>query len=117
MQIDNEALLRSSLSSGINLFLGAGFSLLATSKIGLLPLGSKLNEELQKKFLSAPVSLSLPQTCQVIARARKSELQDYLTQRFRVTEYDANYHAIEKINIKSIFTTNIDDLILRIAPN
>ena len=47
VSIENENNFRSALSKGINLFLGAGFSVLAKNKDGShLPLGEGLKDEL-----------------------------------------------------------------------
>ncbi|MCV5473474.1 hypothetical protein OFN43_31970, partial [Escherichia coli] len=61
-----------------------------------------------------PSSLDLPQLCQILSSSSKKELKDFFINRFTVTEFDELYKSLESIKIKSIFTTNIDDLIFKI---
>src|SRR5437764_11777998 len=113
MHIENENLFRSSLLNGINFFVGAGFSLLAKDNSGKnLVLGSDLAIELCEKF-SIPTNpqLGLPQICTIIEFTRKNELRKYLTDRHTVSNFDTRYSILDKLNIKNIFTTNIDDLL------
>ena len=62
MNIENEHLFNNALSTGINLFVGAGFSILAKDEDGnRLPLGSELSKELAAIFWnSSPVILEFP---------------------------------------------------------
>lgn len=111
MQIENEALFKQYAQEGINLFLGAGFSVEASSKLGKLPIGDTLKEELLTKFgLSKPSRLTLPQLCSRIKSSKEAELRAFLKERFTVTQYDPRYEAIANLNVKAIFTTNIDNL-------
>ncbi|EHU9139911.1 SIR2 family protein, partial [Escherichia coli] len=115
MIIDNQPLFEHHLKSGINLFLGAGFSVEASSKSGKLPVGDNLKDELLDHFKrKKPSSLDLPQLCQILSSSSKKELKDFFINRFTVTEFDELYKSLESIKIKSIFTTNIDDLIFKI---
>lgn len=51
MEIEHENSLKKALREGCNLFLGAGFSLLAKNKEGIeLPLASKLKLEMAQHF-------------------------------------------------------------------
>lgn len=51
MNIENEHLFNNALSTGINLFVGAGFSILAKDEDGnRLPLGSELSKELAAMY-------------------------------------------------------------------
>lgn len=60
MKIENENSLRHYLTDKINLFTGAGFSILAQDMDNKnLPLGSELNEELKIKFKKR-LNLPLP---------------------------------------------------------
>lgn len=115
MNIENEDLFKHCLKEGVNLFLGSGFSVYAEGKGGLLPAGDGLKNELIEAFKREKgTSLNLAQICQVIASTQRDNLKKFLTERFTVTEFDARYKNIEKIKIKSIFTTNIDNLIFEI---
>lgn len=113
MEIENRNTLVAYLKSGINLFTGAAFSIMAKDEDGeYLPTGAKLLEELQTKIGKGPNDL--PRYCTVIEKTHKQELCEYLTKRFHVCWYDPCYENINSINVKSIFTTNIDDLIPQI---
>lgn len=115
MQIQNEALFQHSLSEGINLFLGAGFSVLAEGADKKIPVGDGLKEELLDHFKrKKPSSLNLAQLCHIISSTNKDGLINYFKERFTVTHFDPAYKELEKANIKAIFTTNIDDLIFKI---
>jgi SIR2-like domain len=119
VKIENENTFNSHLQKGINLFLGAGFSVEANGtfegKPKAMPVGDTLRKEILKEFGRDPNShMSLPQICQVIAKTQRNALNEFLRARFAVTWFDKNYRNIERANIRSIFTTNIDDLVFKI---
>ncbi|EIW88139.1 hypothetical protein AGRI_13076 [Alishewanella agri BL06] len=114
LKIDFENTLKKHLSSGINLFIGSGFSVHASSELGSLPAGNALKGELLIEFPNSPSSLELPQLCTYLSRSKKEELDSYLRKRFNVTSFEREYEKIENIQIKNIFTTNIDNLIQKI---
>jgi energy-coupling factor transporter ATP-binding protein EcfA2 len=95
------------------MFLGSGFSIYAKDRQNnFLPLGSELLIELSELFYGRKTtSLTLPQISTNIKGKRKAEFLNYLKERFFVTDYDPDYAAIKNVNIKSIFTTNIDNLV------
>src|SRR5687768_10109805 len=112
MNIQNESLFRHSLAEGINLFLGAGFSVAASSKGKLLPVGDGLKNELIDRFnRPKPSTLSLPQLCQTIASTQRDALIDFFKSRFHVDDFAREYRTLERANVKAIFTTTIDDLV------
>jgi hypothetical protein len=114
-QIQNESLFRHSLAEGINFFLGAGFSISAKSCGKALPVGDGLKNELLDHFQrTKPSGLTLPQLCQIIASTQREALSEFFRQRFTVEEFALEYRNLERVNIKAIFTTNIDDLIPKI---
>ena len=101
------------MHSGINLFVGAGFSVYAKDKTGKnLPTGNKLIEELHTNV--GPGQKDLSKYCSVMERKNKTALMDYLTKRFTVSSYDDCYLNLNLINLKGVYTTNIDDLIPQI---
>lgn len=112
MKIENENILVAALRGGINLFLGAGFSLEAANVDGKkLPLGSQLSKELIEHFsLQGFESLSLPQLCTYLNSIRRDELLSYLVNRFTVKTFNPIYGKLSEIEAKWIFSTNIDDL-------
>ncbi len=121
MRIENENSFKAALSDSIAMFVGAGFSVLASSsyttregtvKTSTLPAGSQLAEELIARFdLKSLASLSLSKLATVIRRTKRADFEAYLKQRFNVTKSDPRYETIFDFNVKSIFTTNIDNLI------
>jgi hypothetical protein len=119
MKIDNEDTFKSHLQKGINLFLGAGFSVEAKGtfedKPTAMPVGDGLRKEILKTFSRDENSrMLLPQLCQIISKTQRDELNDFLRKRFSVVEFSNLYGNLERINLKAIFTTNIDDLIFKI---
>jgi len=117
-EIEFEHTLRQALHNGINLFLGAGFSVLAKDAKGQqIPTGNQLCIELQEAFgMTYLNNLSLPQLITVLESQKKSELYAFLKSRFTVCDFNERYYHLdgENITIKSIFTTNIDDLVQKI---
>lgn len=116
MRIEHENTFRKALTGGINLFLGAGFSVLAQGADRKpLPVGGQLADELVSEFGVQNLSkLNLPQICQVLAASQKGELRDFLRRRFTVDSYDKCYDALLSVNAPAILTTNIDNLVPRI---
>lgn len=113
MHIEHEPSFLQALREPVNLFVGAGFSVLSCDREGRpLPTGSKLAAELIEHFDVGHLSdVPLPQLCTIISRSRRDELRSYLMERFTVTQYDERYHAIERLRLRNIFTTNIDNLL------
>jgi hypothetical protein len=121
MEIENEGLFRNALMHGINLFLGAGFSLSAysLSKDGRqqipLPKGDKLRDELVEHFNLGHFSkLNLPQLSQVLTTQFREEFYSYLTRCFTVSSFHPSYKNLYRTKIDKIFTTNIDNLIHKV---
>jgi len=56
----------------------------------------------------------LPRYFSLMERQNKSALISYLTKRFHVSSYDNCYLNLNLINLKGVYTTNIDDLIPQI---
>lgn len=57
---------------------------------------------------------SLPKLCTILDKTQKTVYREYLTERFSVSEFPDFYNNINLLNIKSIYTTNIDNLIPKI---
>ena len=114
MNIENENSFLAALSNGINLFLGAGFSIFTKDQHGRqLPTGSELREELIEHF-KLPANLDLPQAATVLNSTARNEFRSYLVTRFTVGDFDPRYTVLERLRVESIFTTNIDDLLYKI---
>ncbi len=114
LEIENVNTLLAYMKSGINLFVGSAFSIMSKDCDGNnLPIGKDLLSELQQNFGKGANDLA--RYCTIIEKTHRQELHDYLSKRFRVCWFDPSYENINLINIKSVFTTNIDDLIPQIV--
>lgn len=113
---NQEILFIDELQQGINLFLGAGFSCLPDKKGQNLPDAKKLCEEVCNKFnVDEMFSDDLYSASEIIP---KREYQRFLRERFTVdTDINDDYLLLDKLNIKSIITTNIDNIIPTIYNN
>ena len=117
MKVENENTFLAVINSGFNLFVGSGFSTLAADhRNQQLPIGSQLRDELMEIF-HMPNSLNLAQIATILNSSHKTEFQSYLKTRFTVGEFDAKYQVIERLPIRAIFTTNIDNLLHEIYKN
>ncbi len=116
ISIEHENTFKEVLKNGVNLFIGAGFSLLAKDCDGkVMPIGNQLADELIQEFsLDRLKELSLSQICTILESTKKEALYSFLKKRFSVDNFSDKYYAISKLNLSSIFTTNIDNLIYRI---
>ncbi|MED9902576.1 MAG: SIR2 family protein [Lachnospiraceae bacterium] len=117
MRFDNEALFVSLVSNyGLNLYLGAGFSVYAENEVGeKLPLGNEINKHLIEVFgLKTNREYTLSKTCQKIKRDNKDALERLLKETYRVKSFDKMYTGLYRLPIKNIITLNIDNLIERI---
>lgn len=113
MEGDNLNTLQQSLFSGINIFAGAGFSVLAKDKHKRnLPTGAGLVKELQEKFKYTTADLVRLST--ILEKTRKDEFYRFLHERFTVEEFAPVYQVLNRIKIRNIYTTNIDDLFPKI---
>lgn len=111
MKIELEELLKKNIKQGVNLFLGAGFSIYSKDIKGhSLPLGSKLCKELISEFNCPPIN-DLAKICTIIDSQESTKLHNFLKNRFTVGEFNPKYDAFLKINAPRIFTTNIDNLV------
>ena len=110
IQIDREDLLKEKLSTGINLFTGAGFSCLPNEDGNSLPIVSELCVELCERFNLSYDTFGndLEALC---ALADGDDLQDFLRKKFHVDKINSKYLLLNKINLLSYITTNIDNII------
>lgn len=113
--IDNRNIFFEKLKTGINLFTGAGFSVLESPSGNKLPAASALCEDICEKFkLDTAYSQDLEKVSSILKRNCKKEFQDYLRERYTVQDYNPLYDVLNKINISSVITTNIDNLIFSV---
>ena len=83
MEIQNKNSLIHAMKTGINVFVGAGFSLYAyDKKKQKLPSGNGLADELKSMFNVKASSLSMIST--ILQRKAKTEFKAFLTERFSV---------------------------------
>jgi len=113
--IEHENSFQKILGDGFNLFVGAGFSTLAKDKTGKnLPIGRQLKEELIQEFRKEQYAgLDLPKLAKILESTQREAFQSFLCKRFFVDKFDSKYNVLEQVNIKAIFSTNIDNLINR----
>ncbi len=116
MDVEDSSSFKHALGRGINLFLGAGFSVLAKDPFSRdLPIGNALTDELLEKFGSEIGSgLNLAQVYTLLARTRRDEVDAYIRERYKVGALDHRYAAIRRADVQTVFTTNVDDLVERI---
>ena len=114
MQIDHQHTLTHALNNGVNLFLGAGFSILATNADEKpFPLAQQLTKDLSVHF-NVEGDLPLPQLATIIQSSHRDELRDYLVRVFSTKSFDRRYAVLSAIAVRRLFTTNIDDLLFKI---
>ncbi|KAA6317013.1 hypothetical protein EZS27_032770, partial [termite gut metagenome] len=117
MRFDNKNIFEDYLRSDINLFLGAGFSVLAKNRENQdLPIGNQLANELKQTF-NMEGEFTLPQIATILERTKRDDFYSYLKKRFSVGDFDKRYLQIARLQKKSIYTTNIDNLLFKIFEN
>ena len=112
LTIQNANTLKEALRKPINLFLGAGFSVLGRNAAGkFLPTGNQLRDDLVGAFRRPELKdLPLAKVCTIIEATRTDLLERYLREVFSVASFDPAYSIIPKLKLAAIFTTNIDNL-------
>lgn len=112
ISVENEASLTHAFRSGVNVFCGSAFSVLAKNSQGQnLPTGGELKEILEQRFRNGEKSnLDLPRLYQVLSTKNKDEVDKFLTSYLRVSSCDDRYDFVDKLEVRNIITTNIDDL-------
>lgn len=112
VQIDNRNIFFEKLKTGINLFTGAGFSVLESPLNESLPVVKDLVIDICKQFnLNVSYASDLEKVSSVLKRNCKKEFQEYLRSKYIVRDYNPLYDTLNKINISSVITTNIDNII------
>lgn len=119
LQIQNEELFKKALLEGINLITGAGFSVRAFNKFNeTLPLTPVLIEKICQEYdLKQHKTKSLAWLSKYIKRTKANEYRLYLKDLYKVASFNELYNYLELVNIRSILTTNIDDLPEKIFNN
>ena len=105
MEFQKEALFKQLVSnSGMNLYLGAGFSTYAyNSDRESLPLGDDINKRLIDIFsLDKTRQFNLSKSCQKIKKDNKDALNRLLKETYSVKSYDERYAYLTSLPIKNI---------------
>ena len=98
--IDNRNIFFEKLKTGINLFTGAGFSVLESPMNESLPLVKDLAIDICKQFdLNASYATDLEKVSSVLKRNCRKEFQEYLRSKYTVCDYNPLYDTLNKINI------------------
>ena len=117
MRFDKEVLFRELVTKhGMNLYLGAGFSVYAYNEEGeSLPLGNEINEKLTELFaLDKNRKLNLSKTCQKIKKDNEAMLEKVLKEKYTVKSFDREYIMLTRLPVKNIVTINIENLLEKI---
>ena len=113
--IDNRNIFFDKLKSGVNLFIGSGFSVLESPMGSRLPLANDLCKEICEHFsLEKKYSKDLEKLSSILKRNCKEQFYEYLRKKYKVSDFNPLYRVLNKFNISSIITTNIDNLIYAI---
>lgn len=113
--IDNRNIFFEKLKTGVNLFTGAGFSVLESPTGSRLPVANELCEEICDTFkIAKKYSEDLEKLSSILKRNCKEQFQEFLREKYKVNDFHSLYSVLDKFNISSIITTNIDNLIYEI---
>lgn len=107
IEIDNEETFKECLKNGINLFTGAGFSILPDVEGKELPLGNEYAKELSEHFGLKKQYVDLDRLSNLLPQ---EALQDYTRRRFKVSTINELYYQVNKLNLHSYITTNYDNI-------
>ena len=114
MIFDAQSLFETSLKrDGINLFLGAGFSVLSKNLMKEnLPLGEELKKMLIESFgLEQYSDKDLAYISKKLKKTKNGEFFNFLKQKLSVTDYDERYVNLFKYKIRNVISLNIDNLL------
>lgn len=113
--IDNRNIFFEKLKTGVNLFIGAGFSVLESPTGCRLPIANELCKEICEDFkIDKKYSKDLEKLSSILKRNCKEQFQEFLREKYKVNDFNSLYCVLDKFNISSIITTNIDNLIYAI---
>ena len=116
IKIENEALFKSKLVSGISIFAGSGFSVLTSPSGVILPTGSELSSEVIKQF-NLPEMSSDDGLDYISEFCAENEYQMFLRDKFTLNDYNPLYDKLNNISLKIFVTTNIDNIIQLVTDN
>lgn len=113
MYISFENVFLEKLHTGINLFTGAGFSVLPSTDGNKLPTAGELAKDICIQFdLSGSNTNDLELISMKMRKKNSKGFDQYLREKFRVKGDTLNplYYNLNLVNIKSYITTNIDNI-------
>ena len=87
IKIENEALFKSKLVSGISIFAGSGFSVLTSPSGVILPTGSEMSSEVIKQF-NLPEMSSDDGLDYISEFCAENEYQMFLRDKFTLNDYN-----------------------------
>ena len=117
LKIQNEELFKRTLRDGINLFLGAGFSVLSANREKeALPLVTDLIQKICEHFelTKYKKNKNLGWLSKQVKRKREDEFRGFLKNLYSVSSFNSLYKGLYNLNIMNILTTNIDNLVEKI---
>ncbi|MZP28652.1 hypothetical protein GTO91_02820 [Heliobacterium undosum] len=118
LKVEMPELFKETLQHGINFFAGAGFSKLPDTQGNKLPDAKELCSEICTTFdLKHGYGNDLERISTIVNTKYKQRYQEFLREKFTVKSYNPLYDQINKININSFITTNIDNIIHCVMDN
>ncbi len=111
ISIKYEELFLEKLKTGINIFTGAGFSVLPAPDGNRIPSSEELGKMIIEEFcLDFSEKTSLELISSMAKQKDGRRFDSFLRRVFKVQSHNKLYDAINRVNIKSFITTNIDNL-------
>lgn len=117
--IEKEGLFKEALSDGVNIFAGSGFSLLPDENNKKLKNVKELSKTICEVFLPNNKYIDELDKLSELAvnSVGKKEFKDFLIKEYTVSSYNKLYDELNKININSFITTNIDNIVHCVIDN
>ena len=101
--IDNKNIFFEKLKTGVNLFIGAGFSVLESPTGRRLPIANELCKEICETFkIDKKYSKDLEKLSSILKRNCKEQFQEFLREKYKVNDFNSSYFVLDKFNISSI---------------
>ena len=112
LRIDKANMFKEALINGVNIFAGAGFSKLPDPNGKSLPEASELCSDICSAFsIPSTFNSDLEKVSNLVNLKAKDQFQEYLRKKYTVTNYNPLYDTLNRINLNSFITTNIDNII------
>lgn len=113
IKIENEELFKEAIYNKINIFAGAGFSSLPNEDNVILKNVKELSKSICETFqIDERYMEDLDKLSELaIISEGKEKFKNFLIKEYTVSSYNKLYDELNKININSFITTNIDNII------